>query len=314
MLWWGVSVFNSPGPSQKQTFILVEKGDTLAVITRKLEQSNIISQPQVFHIFARISGAHTSLKAGEYLIEPASSQKKILDILRSGDIYLRQVTIPEGLTSYEIVRLLMKEEQLSGKISKIPEEGSLLPETYSFHRGEKRPRILSRMKKAMEENVRKLWDKRAGNIPISSPDEAVTLASIVEKETAIPQERARIAGVFINRLNKGIPLQSDPTVIYALTGGSHENEGEGPLGRRLLRKDLETDSPYNTYNNAGLPPGPIANPGKEAIKAVLNPEKHPYLYFVADGTGGHVFAKTLEEHNRNVAKWRKIRNRQRSSQ
>ena len=187
---------------------------------------------------------------------------------------------------------------------------SLLPETYNFTRGETRQDLLIKMQQAMSETLDALWQARTDAAPVLSRGEIVILASIVEKETAVPDERRRIAGVFINRLNKGIPLQTDPTVIYAITGGKIRNEGQGPLGRRLLSKDLKFESPYNTYKYPGLPPGPIANPGRAALAAVLDPEKNEYYYFVANGSGGHVFSKTLEEHNRNAANWRKIRKQQ----
>jgi UPF0755 protein len=288
-------------------FVVVEPGSSLGRIAGNLEAQGAITHPYVFKIAARIAGVQSQLKAGEYRLEPGMSQKEIMDLLVSGKVYLRKVTIPEGLTSHQIVEILKDNDELAGEIETVPPEGTLLPETYSFSRSETRTDIIGRMSESMKAAIGQLWEERAEGLPVSTPMEAITLASIVEKETGVPEERARIAGVFINRLKKGIPLQSDPTVIYAMTEGRHQDNGKGPLGRRLLRKDLEMDSPYNTYKNAGLPPGPIANPGKDALAAVLNTEEHDFLYFVADGTGGHVFAKTLEEHNRNVAEWRKIR-------
>ncbi len=307
VLWWGIETFNRKGPLENKTEIVIEPGETLGAIARKLQTHGAITRPQVFKTAVRISGAQSSLKAGEYALEAGISQKQIMELLLSGKVIQRRITIPEGLTSHQIVGLLKEDERLTGDIASIPEEGTLLPETYSFSRRESRSDIIRRMQSAMEKTLSELWESRAADLPVSSPLEALILASIVEKETGVPGERARIAGVFINRLNRGIPLQSDPTVIYAHTRGMHQNEGLGPMGRRLLTKDLELDSPYNTYRNPGLPPGPIANPGREAIAAVLNPEQHSFIYFVADGTGGHAFAQTLEEHNRNVANWRKIR-------
>jgi UPF0755 protein len=192
-------------------------------------------------------------------------------------------------------------------LTSIPEEGSLLPETYHYMKTDTRQNVIEQMQAAMKKAQDDLWPTRVPDLPVVNMSEVMVLASIVEKETGVPDERRKVAGVFINRLKRGMPLQSDPTAIYALTKGEIKDDGMGPLGRRLLRKDLEIDSPYNTYKYPGLPPGPICNPGRESIAAVLNPETHNYVYFVADGTGGHVFAETLAEHESNVAKWRKIR-------
>ena len=260
----------------------------------------------LFKYMGRITGQHKNLKAGEYEFPAHVSMQDALRLLEEGKTLQRRFTVPEGLTSYEIVGIVAGVEELTGEIADTPPEGSLLPETYSYQKDETRASILKRMQDSMQDTLEKLWQ----GLPFATKEEALVLASIVEKETSVPEERARIAGVFINRLKKGIPLQTDPTVIYALTEGKPENEGQGPLGRRLLTKDLEFDSPYNTYKYPGLPPGPIANPGAESIAAVLNPEAHDFLYFVADGSGGHAFAATLEEHNANVAKWRKIRRTQ----
>lgn len=221
--------------------------------------------------------------------------------LVEGDTVVRKVTVPEGLTSTEIVALINEAEGLSGEIESVPPEGSLLPETFHFTYGDPRNALIERMQADMKRLLDGLWEGRAEDLPISTPEEAVILASIIEKETAVAGERPQVASVFVNRLNRGMPLQSDPTVVYALT------DGEGPLGRPLTRQDWKVDSPYNTYANSGLPPGPIANPGRESLEAALQPAETEFLYFVADGSGGHAFAKTLAEHNRNVAKWRRIR-------
>jgi len=196
---------------------------------------------------------------------------------------------------------------LEDDITKIPEEGSLLPETYSYSNSNKLSDIIKFMQRDMERKKSELWDNRSKDLPFDTIEEAIILASIIEKETSVASERKKTSGVFVNRLRIKMPLQTDPTVIYAITKGEHKNNGKGPLGRRLLKKDLKIDSPYNTYKYRGLPPTAIANPGKESIEAALNPEDHKYLYFVADGTGGHAFGKTLKEHNSNVSKWRKIR-------
>ena len=229
-------------------------------------------------------------------------------MLQEGDVFDRKITIVEGYTVQQIIKRLNARDDLTGKITKTPEEGTLLPNTYHFVKNEGRQDVIDRMASNMRVALDLAWQRKANNLPIKTKLEALTLASIVEKETAVAEERNRVAGVFINRLRKNMPLQTDPTVIYAITKGDIKEDGKGPLGRRILSKDLQYDSPYNTYKYSGLPPGPIANPGIDSIKATLNPEEHDYIFFVADGTGGHVFAKTLAEHNRNVAEWRKIRN------
>ncbi len=305
----GVAVHHylSPGTLPESKLVLIEKGKGVSAIADKLAETGVITQPLLFKIVARFSD---SLKAGEYDFPAKVSMAEAMDMMREGKVYDRKITIPEGLTSYQIVKLLNAREDLAGEITDIPPEGSLLPDTYHFIAGETRQDKIIQMQEAMKKAVDELWLNRVADLPFETKEQALTLASIVEKETGVAEERERVAGVFINRLRKGIPLQTDPTVIYAITKGKIQDEGKGPLGRRLLLKDLKVDSPYNTYVNAGLPPGPIANPGYASIKATLNPEKNDYLFFVADGTGGHVFAKTLAEHNKNVAKWRKVRRSQ----
>lgn len=302
----GVAVHHylSPSALTENKIVLIERGKGISAIADKLAQEDIISQSVLFKIAARFG---TSLKAGEYSFPSSVSMAKVMQMMQEGKVYGRKITIPEGLTSYQIVKLLKAREDLSGDIKSIPFEGSLLPDTYHFVSGETREEKIIQMQSAMTKAIDKLWPNRAKNLPFKTKKEAVILASIVEKETALASERERVAGVFINRLRKGIALQTDPTVIYAITKGKIKDNGKGPLGRRLLRKDLLINSSYNTYKNAGLPPGPIANPGYAALKATLNPAKHDYIFFVADGSGGHAFAKTLAEHNRNVTKWRKIR-------
>jgi UPF0755 protein len=243
-----------------------------------------------------------SMKAGEYKFAPKISIADSIKLLQSGKTYQRQLTIPEGLTSFEIVELVNAAEAMEGTldISRLPAEGSLLPETYNYTHGDKRAAIIDRMAEAMKKTLAEYWTKRDPKSPIKNENEWVTMASVVERETALTTERPRVAGVFLNRLKIGMPLQSDPTTIYAVT------EGKGKLGRPLTTADLRIDSPYNTYVAAGLPPGPIANPGRASLIAVLQPEEHQYLYFVADGTGGHAFGRSLDEHNANVAKWRAL--------
>jgi UPF0755 protein len=289
------------GPLVAPTTILIPRGASVQEITSLLDQKKAIVHPLLFRAAASLM-ADNKLKAGEYKLDPGLSAIDIAVVLRDGHTVLRQLTIPEGLTSKEIVALLNKADGLTGEIKEVPEEGILMPETYRFTFGDEREEILGRMKKGQNAELSSLWDKRVDGLPFRSPREALILASVVEKETGYKaEERARVAGVFLNRLRIGMPLQSDPTVIYALTNG------QGPLGRPLLRKDLTTESPYNTYGNAGLPPGPICNPGRAALQAVFNPEKNEYLYFVADGSGGHAFSKTFGEHNKNVSNWNKIK-------
>lgn len=308
--WWGAHSYNAAGPLDETKLISIERGTGLNQIATLLESEGAVDNRYLFILGTRVLGAASDLKAGEYELEAGISARGIAQKLRNHDVYGRRITIREGLTSFEIVRLLNEVDNLSGEVGAVPKEGSLLPNTYDYRLEEPRGDILSRMAENMAATLDAAWEARVEGLPIKSKAEALTLASIIEKETAVAEERRKVAGVFINRLKRGIPLQTDPTVIYAITKGKHKNDGKGPLGRRLLRKDLQYDSPYNTYKNAGLPPGPIANPGKASIEAALNPEEHDYIFFVADGTGGHAFAKTLREHNNNVTKWRKIRRAQ----
>lgn len=308
--WFGYSYEKAGTHTAPQTFT-AKRGQGVSTIADNLETEGLINNALIFKIAARFTGDGQTLKAGEYEIPAGASIEDILTLLQSGKVILRQFTIREGLTSFEVVRELNTVDDLEGTITDIPPEGALLPETYSYELGDTKAAKLKFMQNAMTKAIDRLWDSRAKDLPYKTKREALIMASLIEKETGKPDEHARVAGVFVNRLHKGMMLQTDPTVIYAITKGKHKNDGRGPLGRRLLRKDLQIDSPYNTYKNTGLPPGPIANPGLASLKAALNPESHDYIFFVADGTGGHLFAKTLAEHNRNVAKWRKIRREQR---
>ncbi len=292
--------FERPGPLTADTVILIPQGSGVEAIARQLHEAGAIEDPLVFRLGVRLLRVGRELRAGEYLFPVALSNRDAIDLLRSGQTVVRRLTLAEGLTSQEVVALLEQAEALEGAVDPVPPEGSLLPETYHYARGDGRGELVARMGRARDKLLSELWSRRAPNLPVATPEEAVVLASIVEKETGIAGERPQVASVFVNRLRKGMRLQSDPTVVYGLTGG------RGPLGRALTRKDLQAPSPYNTYLNPGLPPGPIANPGRAALEAVLNPAQTPFLYFVADGSGGHAFAKTLAEHNRNVAKWRKL--------
>jgi UPF0755 protein len=290
-----------------ETLFVVDRGNGVSVVADRLYKQKLITNALLFKVIAKARKQDTLIKAGEYQISEDVNMLEVLDLLVKGEVFQRSFTVPEGLTSWQIVALINEIDVLKGKIETIPREGSLLPETYNYVLGDSKENQLKNMQKLMKRTIDELWDNRAADLPVKTKEETIILASIVEKETGVASERKKVAGVFINRLKKGMKLQTDPTVIYALTSGKIEDKGMGPLGRRLLKKDLEIDSPYNTYKYEGLPPGPIANPGYESIFAVLHPETHDYLYFVANGEGGHFFAKTLEEHNKNVSKWRKIR-------
>ena len=295
--------YQGPGPLAEEARVVIRSGAGLESIGAQLEAAGVIESAEVFGLAARATGQASRLKAGEYAFAPGISLEGTLDLLESGRTVVRRLTVPEGLTSVEVAALLSKAEGLTGEIPEAPPEGSLLPETYHYHWGDSRQVLLDRMQESLEAALEKLWAERAEGLPIDSPEEALVLASIVEKETGVASERPLVASVFLNRLARGMPLQSDPTVVYALTGG------KGPLGRELTRADWKVDDPYNTYRVDRLPPGPIANPGRDALAAVLQPADSDYLYFVADGSGGHAFATTLAEHNRNVAEWRRIRRR-----
>jgi UPF0755 protein len=299
--YWGWTRHTEPGPLAVERTVLIPQGAGVRRIAATLAREGVIATPELFTVMARLTGLHGRLKAGEYSFEPGIPQQAVLAKLVSGETVDRFVTLPEGLTSAEIVALINAAPGLAGTLETVPAEGTLLPETYHYEYGAERARILERMRGSMQETLARLWETRAPGLPFETPREAVVLASIVEKETGVESERAKVAGVFINRLERGMRLQSDPTVVYALT------EGRTELDRALTRKDWQFDHPYNTYRIDGLPPGPIANPGRASLEAVLQPEETDALYFVADGSGGHAFARTLEEHNRNVAKWRRIR-------
>lgn len=307
---WAWQHYTGPGPLQEDRTVVIERGAGVGTIAQQLTQEGVLPDPWTLRAGVRLFGEGMSLKAGEYRFAAHISPQGVLDKLIQGDVVQRQVTVPEGLTSQQVVELLATAEGLEGDLPAPPPEGSLLPETYAFTLRDSREALIARMRASMDAALAELWPKRAPELPLKTPEEAVTLASIVEKETGVAAERPRVAAVFVNRLKRGMPLQSDPTVIYAITGGKAASvaNGEGILGRRLTRADLDADHPYNTYRIAGLPPGPIANPGRASIEAVLNPPATKELYFVADGSGGHAFAETLDEHNRNVAKWRKLQN------
>lgn len=301
-LYYGKILFERPGPLKQTSTFTVREGAGLSTIARDLQSAGLITDARIFrHASDALLGDDT-LKAGEYEIKANASMREIMDILRSGKSVLYAFTAPEGLTVHQIFERLRKNEELVGELpDSLPAEGSLLPNTYNFARGTSRQEIVDQMIKAQEDVAKRLWDRRVEGLPIQTIEEMVILASIVEKETGKAHERPQVAGVFINRLNEGMRLQSDPTIIYGLFGG----EGK-PSGRPIYRSDIDKKTDYNTYHIDGLPPTPIANPGFQAMEAVINPAQTKDLFFVADGTGGHAFAETLKEHNRNVAAWRKI--------
>ena len=297
----GYASFTQPGPLDATRRVVVEAGMGLEGIAERLAEANVISDPLVFRIGAKLTEQATRLKAGEYEFPPGVTMQGVLDQLNTGDTVVRRLTIPEGLTSAEVVTLIEAAEGLVGEVPEVPAEGALLPETYHYAWGDSRADLVARMRASLQAALDELWVGRAEDLPLETPQQAVVLASIIEKETGVDGERSLVSSVFINRLNRGMRLQSDPTVVYALT------EGAGPLDRALTRADWQVEHPYNTYRIEGLPPGPIANPGRAALAAALAPAESHYLYFVADGTGGHAFATSLAEHNRNVARWRRVR-------
>ena len=291
--WWSSSEID------EDTAFVVPSGASLTSVARKLEDEGLIASADSFLLRAKVLGSGDPIKAGEFLLPAGASPATILDTFQHGEVIRRFVTIPEGMPSIMVWERLMAEPLLTGTVA-VPEEGTVLPESYDFERGEARAAVVARMQKAMADTIAELWPKRASGIAVSTPEEAVILASIVEKETGVARERRMVAGLYSNRVKVGMLLQADPTIIYPITRGK-------PLGRRIRQSEIAAINGYNTYTMVGLPQGPITNPGKESIAAVLNPAKTEALYMVADGTGGHVFAATLDEHNRNVAKWFALR-------
>ncbi len=290
----------APGPNAEPVTVQLDRGMGVRAIAERLGDAGVIDQPFLFLALVRLEGAAAQLRAGEYAFPAAVPAREVLAMLRAGRVVQYRLTVPEGRTVAEVMALVEADPVLTGDLPEPPAEGRLLPDTYFFSRGETRGALVERMAHALERELEAAWAERADDLPLASPEEALILASIIEKETGVAEERETVAGVFVNRLRRNMLLQTDPTVIYALT------RGQEPLGRALLRRDLEVDDPYNTYRYPGLPPGPIANPGRASIRAAVNPAATDYLYFVADGTGGHAFARTLDEHNRNVAAWRRF--------
>ncbi len=287
------------GPSTRTLTVVVPQGATLASTAAALERDGAIRSATRFRLMARVLGSGEPIKAGEYRVPPHLSAADILKMLQGGKTLQRLVVIPEGYPSVLVHDALAKADGLVGTVP-VPAEGSVLPDSYAFQRGDTRAEVVARMQRAMRDYLAAAWAKRKPGIAVKTPAETIVLASIVETETGKPSERRMVAAVYGNRLRVGMPLQADPTVIYPITKGR-------PLGRRILRSELRAKNGYNTYASPGLPVGPIANPGRASIDAVLDPERSSALYFVADGTGGHVFANTLAEHNANVQKWYAIR-------
>ena len=296
---WEQQNWTAPGPSASYKVVMINSGDHVAAIADKLTKAGVIANADLYRVSLRIRNLQTELKAGEFGFPAHASLADVTGILISGKSILHKITAAEGLTSQMIANIVESDTVLTGSAGPLPDEGTLLPETYLFTRGMTRAKMIADMRAAQEKFLAAQWDQRQSNLPVTTPEQAVILASIVEKETGIPEERRHIASVFENRLRLGMKLQSDPTIIYGLTKGY-------PLGHGIRQSELVSNTPYNTYIIPGLPPTPICNPGKDAIAAVLNPEQSNDLYFVATGHGGHVFTPSLAAHQQNVAKLRQM--------
>src|SRR5262252_4876855 len=297
--------FAAPGPLEKEKIVNIPPRLGIRDIADLLVMEGVIDQPWTFVVSALLAKTREELKFGEYQFPKQASLHDVINTVVDGKVVQHQVTIPEGLTSEQVVQRLLETDILSGNIKEIPREGSMLPESYRYARGTSRDQVIQRMQQAQARVVQEVWARRMSDLPLRSPQQLVILASIVEKETGRGDERTRVAAVFINRIKQHMKLQSDPTIIYGLVGG------KGTLGRPILRSEIEQTTPYNTYVIDGLPPGPIANPGRSALEAVANPARTKELYFVADGTGGHAFSETLDQHQRNVARLRALEQTQR---
>jgi len=305
-------LYNAPGPLVVAETVVVAKGASSNDIADDLEREGVISSRLAFMVNylvqSRMRPGEVSLKHGEYLFKPGVSIRDVMDILSEGKSVLYKVTIPEGLTSQQIVERLKLEENLTGDVTQIPAEGSILPETYSIEKGMERQDLLARMQLKQKQALASAWERRRKDLPFDTPEQAVVMASIIEKETGRADERDRIAGVFVNRLAKGMPLQSDPTILYGIYGGGVQ------WGKPIMQSEKDTKNAHNTYQIRGLPPTPICNPGRAAMEAALNPSDHGDLFFVADGAGGHIFTATLKDHNAAVANWRKFEKDMRAKQ
>jgi UPF0755 protein len=299
-LFFGKQRFEAPGPLAEDRVVNIPRGLGIRDISDLLQREGVIDQPYVFMGGIIALKARGELKYGEYQFTKRASLADVVDTIVEGKVVQHALTVPEGLTSEQIVARLLETDALTGQIKEIPREGTLLPETYRFTRGMAREQIIQRMQQAHRRVLQEVWEHRMQDLPVKTPEQLVTLASIVEKETGRPDERTRVAAVFVNRLKTRMRLQSDPTIIYGLTGG------KGSLGRPILKSEIEQSTPYNTYVIDGLPPGPIANPGRASLEAAANPARTKELYFVADGTGGHVFSDNYAEHQKNVVRLRGI--------
>ncbi|WP_434052333.1 MAG: endolytic transglycosylase MltG [Roseibium sp.] len=313
-LYFGKTKFEEPGPLTEDATVVIASGSGLSGITNRLAGGGVIGDSVfdewVFNLGIRFYKNATDLKAGEYAFAPGVSMHEIMTDLVQGNAVTHSVTIPEGWTTAQILERVREHPILVGEITDVPVEGDLLPQTYTFARGTTRQEVLGQMKEAQERLLAEIWERRTDDLPVTSPEELVVLASIVEKETALADERPRVAGVFVNRLNRNMRLQSDPTILYGLYGG------EAWLKDRsaIKQSEINAQNEYNTYQIDGLPPGPIGNPGRAAMEAVANPSRTQDLFFVADGTGGHVFAETYEQHQENVRKWRQIERQRREAE
>jgi UPF0755 protein len=303
---YGKHKFETPGPLENDKVVNIPRGLGLRDIAELLTRDNVIDQPWIFIGGVLVLKAKDELKYGEYKFTKQATLRETIDTIVEGKVVQHAFTIPEGLTSEQIVARLAEVDFLAGNIREIPKEGTLLPETYNFPRGTTREQAIQRMQNSHRRVVQEIWERRSPDVPVKTPEALVTLASIVEKETGRPDERSRVAAVFINRLRQRIKLQSDPTIIYGLVGG------KGTLGRPIMRSEIEQPTPYNTYVIEGLPPGPIANPGRASLEATANPARTKEIYFVADGTGAHAFAENLQQHQQNVAKLRQFEQQVRS--
>lgn len=297
-------LYTRPGPLAVTQTVVIPKGASSNDIADDLEREGVVSSRWAFMINylvqSRMHPGEVMLRHGEYLFKPGASIREVIDILSEGKSVQYKVTIPEGLTSQQIVERLNAEENLTGEVSQIPAEGSLMPETYSIEKGMARQELIERMAMKQKQVLEAAWERRKESLPFASPEEAVVMASIIEKETGRADERDRIAGVFINRLAKGMPLQSDPTILYGIYGGAVQ------WGKPIMQSEKDAKNAHNTYQIKGLPPTPICNPGRPALEAALSPSDHGDLFFVADGSGGHIFSATLKDHNAAVANWRKV--------
>ena len=294
----GKQRFDAPGPLREDRVVNIPRGVGIRDIADVLMRDGVIDQPWVFVGGVLVLKAREGLKAGEYQFKAHASVRDVVATIVDGRVVAHQITIPEGLTSEQIIARLLDDDVLTGNIKEVPREGTLLPDTYNFTRGMTREQMIQRMQQAEQRTIKEIWDRHSPDLPIKTPEQLVTLASLVEKETAKPEERSRVAAVFVNRLKQKMRLQSDPTIIYGLVGG------KGTLGRPIMKSEIDQPTPYNTYQIEGLPPGPIANPGRASLEAAANPARTRELYFVADGTGGHAFAETYEQHQKNVARLR----------